>query len=177
MRMKTLIMAAGAVMIATGANAAMPFVGLWQTIDDKTKNAKSIIRLYECGEELCGRVVALYDSEGRAISETLSNPTRIAEEVKGKPKMVGLDVIWGMSWKDKDAEYSGGKIMDPKSGDVYSSVIWQEKDDAKTGTLRVRGQLRFVPLGRTQVWKTAPQGLPKDIVNSDASTWTPNIIK
>ncbi|MBR2012555.1 MAG: hypothetical protein IKA08_04835 [Alphaproteobacteria bacterium] len=35
---------------------------------------------------LAGRIVALYNTDG-AISETISNPTRVAEKVKNQPKM------------------------------------------------------------------------------------------
>lgn len=88
-----------AAMLPAMASATTPFVGLYQTIDDKTNTPKSIVALYEYTDgdvtELAGRIVALYGANGN-ISETLSNPTRTAEAVKGAPKMVGLDIIWDM---------------------------------------------------------------------------------
>ncbi|MBR4860159.1 MAG: DUF2147 domain-containing protein, partial [Alphaproteobacteria bacterium] len=125
-------------MLPLVSNAAMPFVGFYQTIDDETNSPKSIVALYEymSGDDmsLAGRIVALYNADG-TISETLSNPTRIAEKVKGAPKMVGLDIIWGMEWDDD--EYEDGKIMDPKTGKVYSSVMWQDMPTV----LNVRGKI------------------------------------
>ncbi len=164
-----------AICLPMAANATLPYVGLYQTIDDETNAAKSIVALYEYadGDEtnVAGRIVALYNADG-TISETLSNPTRIAENVKGAPKMVGLDIIWDMEWDSDDKEYSDGKIMDPKSGKVYSSVMWQEKPEI----LNVRGKIG--PFGRTQKWNVLDgASLPPELQNLDTSTWTPVIKK
>lgn len=106
-----------------------------------------ILSLYEYvdGDDtnLAGRIIALYGADG-AISETLSNPTRVADKVAGAPKMVGLDIIWDMEWDSDDNKYEDGKIMDPKSGKVYSSVMWQDVP----AVLNVRGKIG--PFGRTQ---------------------------
>jgi uncharacterized protein (DUF2147 family) len=146
--------------------------GFYKTIDDKTGNAKSIVRLYGCGSSLCGRIVALYDEKGTKIEETLSAPQRVADNVKGAPKMAGLDIIWNMNLSK--GEYSGGEILDPKSGKVYSCVIWQDNKNAKL--LNVRG--KFGPIGRTQVWHVFDANdLPADLKNLDVSKWTPKVIK
>jgi uncharacterized protein (DUF2147 family) len=158
-------------MLPVVGNAAMPFVGTYQTIDDETNLPKSIVQIYEYQDdnntEIAGRIIALYNEQGE-ISETLKNPTRIADKVDGAPNYVGLDIIWDMRFDTSDNEYSGGKIMDPKSGKVYSSVIWQEKD----GQLNVRGKIG--PFGRTQHWFNIDnQKLPSELHNLDISTWTP----
>ena len=163
-----------ATILPTMANAA-PFVGVYQTIDDETNAPKSVVALYEYKDgddmNLAGRIVALYGTDGK-ISETLSNPVRVAEKVKGSPKMVGLDIIWDMEWDNDDNEYSDGKIMDPKSGKVYSSVMWQEKPEV----LNVRGKIG--PFGRTQKWNVLDTTkLPNDLHNLDTTTWTPIIKK
>jgi uncharacterized protein (DUF2147 family) len=147
--------------------SAAELEGFYKTIDDKTGNAKSIVRLYECGSSLCGRIVALYDEKGAKIEETLSAPQRVADKVEGAPKMAGLDIIWNMKYNKE--EYSGGKILDPKSGSIYSCVIWQDKKDTKL--LNVRG--KFGPIGRTQIWHIFDaNNLPGDLKNLDVSKWT-----
>jgi uncharacterized protein (DUF2147 family) len=170
-----LLSSLSAILIPMVSNATAPFVGFYQTIDDETKNAKSIVALYEYTDkddtELAGRIIALYDTNGQ-ISETLSNPTRIADKVPGSPKMVGMDIIWDMEWDDDDNEYEDGKIMDPKSGKVYSSVIWQKTPE----TLNVRGKIG--PFGRTQHWNVLKTSdLPSELQNLDTTGWTPKIIK
>lgn len=161
--------------LSTGAFAAMPFVGTYQTIDDETNLPKSIVQLYEYkdGDDsvLAGRIIALYDEKGN-VSETLSNPVKVADKVSGSPKYVGLDIIWEMEWDSEDSEYKDGKIMDPKKGSVYSSVIWQDDKDK----LRVRGKIG--PFGRTQTWNVlSVSDLPADLQNVDTANWKPIIRK
>ncbi len=152
--------------------AATPFVGMYQTIDDETNKPKSIVALYEYQDKLSGRIVALYDTDG-TISETPSAPVRIASNVDGTPKYIGLDIIWDMQWNGDDAEYTGGKIMDPASGKIYSSVIWQDSDKTK---LRVRGKIG--PFGRTQTWNVLnASDLPAELQNINTSDWQPIIRK
>jgi uncharacterized protein (DUF2147 family) len=178
--MKGFLMAGFWMLAAGAANAALPLTGFYQTIDDETNKPKSIVALYECkdadggGAELCGRIVALYDAETGKISETLSNPVRVADKVKGGPKMVGLDIIWGMEWDEGDLEYEDGKIMDPKKGKVYSSVIWQDKKDASK--LQVRGKIG--PFGRTQTWNMVKDAdLPKDLQKLDTGKWESAVVR
>ena len=86
--------------------------------------------------------------------------------------MVGLDILWNMEWDADDNEYSDGKIMDPKTGKVYSSVMWQDAPEH----LNVRGKIG--PFGRTQRWNVLTlSDLPSDLQALDTSAWTPKIIK
>ncbi len=158
--------------------AALPLTGFYQTIDDETNKPKSIVALYEYmnGDdvELAGRIVALYDAETGKISETLNKPIRVADKVEGKPHMAGLDIIWNMEWDADDARYEDGKIMDPKKGSIYSSVIWLDEKDATK--LQVRGKIG--PFGRTQTWNVMQvKDLPSDIQKLDTKNWTPVVVK
>lgn len=183
--MKKSLFAVCYLVFAIYAAGAAPLAGFYQTIDDETNKPKSIVRLYECGDpsspdgsaaasNLCGRIVALYDADSGKISETLNNPVRVADKVEGAPKMAGLDIIWNMKWDADDSEYAGGKIMDPKKGSVYSSVIWADKENASL--LRVRGKIG--PFGRTQVWNVmSVSELPADLQKLDTGKWEVKIIK
>lgn len=171
--MKKLALSMLGILFSGFAFADMPFVGVYQTIDDETNLPKSIVRLYEYkdGDDslLAGRIIALYDEKG-VVSETLKNPIKVADKVSGSPKYVGLDIIWDMDWDEDDSEYTDGKIMDPKKGSVYSSVIWQDNKDK----LRVRGKIG--PFGRTQTWNVlSVSDLPAEIQNIDTTNWKPVI--
>lgn len=173
--MKKIFALAVAALVPTCLHAAAPLTGFYQTIDDKTNQPKSIVAIYEYNDdddvEIAGRIVALYGADGQ-ISETIANPVKTADKVKGKPHYAGLDIIWDMEWDADDNRYEDGKIMDPQSGSVYSSVIWQDAP----GTLNVRGKIG--PIGRTQKWRTLDAAnLPIEIKNIDTSNWTPKIRK
>lgn len=114
------------------ANAAEPIKGMWQTIDDETGEIKSLVQIYETDGKYYGRVMKLF-----------KNKDAVAKGVVGSPKIEGLDVIWNM--EDTGQKYTGGKILDPKKGKVYTCEIWREGNN-----LIVRGKIG--PFGRNQKW-------------------------
>ncbi|WP_160136303.1 DUF2147 domain-containing protein [Chryseobacterium sp. c4a] len=116
--------------------------GKWKTIDDETKQAKSIVEIFK-------------KSDGKyygKISQLLTKPadpncTTCKDDRKGKP-LVGLEIIRGL--KKEGDEFSGGNITDPKTGKTYKCTITRSGDK-----LNVRGYLGLSLLGRTQVWEKA----------------------
>ena len=106
--------------------------GYWTTIDDETNTPKSVVQIYEYQGKVYGRVVELFQNK-QAVAK-----------LPDKPLIKGLDVIWDME-KKKD-KYTGGEILDPKTGKVYACDLWRDGDK-----LIVRGKIAF--LGRNQTWE------------------------
>jgi uncharacterized protein (DUF2147 family) len=106
-------------------------VGFWTTVDDETKQPKSVVQIYEYNGHYFGRVV-----------DVLKNKQATAK-IPGNPPIVGLDIIWDL--KKDGNKYTGGKILDPQKGKVYGCEIWRENN-----VLIVRGKIAF--LGRNQTW-------------------------
>ncbi len=114
--------------------------GKWKTIDDETKQAKSIVEIFK-------------KSDGKyygKISQLLTKPadpncTTCKDDRKGKP-LLGLEIIRGL--KKESDEFTGGNITDPKTGKTYKCTITRNGDK-----LNVRGYLGLSLLGRTQVWE------------------------
>lgn len=129
--MKNLFLTASMALCALAAQAAAGITGYWTTIDDGTKEAKSVVQVYEYQGKYYGRVV-----------ELLKNPGAKAK-IKGSPAIKGLTIIWDLE-KDGDT-YSGGEILDPQKGKVYGCEMWREGKK-----LIVRGKIAF--LGRNQTW-------------------------
>ncbi|SCK08348.1 DUF2147 domain-containing protein [Vogesella sp. LIG4] len=133
--------AIGALLLATQAASAATAAGTWKTIDDESKQPKSLVEISEAGNgELTGKVVKLFN-----------NPDAVCDKcdggLKGKP-IVGMTIMTGLK---KDGEnWDNGKIVDPKSGKVYS-VKAKLVDGGKK--LEVHGYIGFSLLGRTQVWE------------------------
>jgi uncharacterized protein (DUF2147 family) len=137
--------------LATLATQALGNVtGYWTTIDDETKEAKSVVQIYEHKGKIYGRVV-----------ELLQNPGAKAK-IKGSPAIKGMTIIWNLE-KDGDT-YSGGEILDPQKGKVYGCEIWREGKN-----LIVRGKIAF--LGRNQTW------LPNTTYKGTDEVPTPKIPK
>ncbi|MBD3903153.1 DUF2147 domain-containing protein [Chryseobacterium sp. Ch-15] len=114
--------------------------GKWKTIDDETKQAKSIVEIYKKSDgKYYGKVSQLL------IKPTDPNCTSCKDDRKGKP-ILGLEIIRGLA-KDGD-EFTGGTITDPKTGKTYKCTITKSGDK-----LNVRGYMGISVLGRTQVWQ------------------------
>ena len=62
--------------------------------------------------------------------------------------VIGLVILSGL--KKEGTEYSGGQILDPDNGKVYSSKA-QLTDSGKK--LNVRGYIGAPMLGRSQIWE------------------------
>ncbi|NML55936.1 DUF2147 domain-containing protein [Chryseobacterium cheonjiense] len=112
--------------------------GKWKTIDDETKQAKSIVEIYKKGDQYYGKVSQLL------IKPANPNCVDCKDDRKNKP-ILGMEIIRGLK-KDGD-EFTGGTITDPKTGKTYKCTIKREGDN-----LNVRGYLGFSLLGRTQTW-------------------------
>ena len=100
--------------------------------------------------EYCERVGSYFYSErinalsniGFVISALL-----IYRLFKNK-KVKGLTIMWGLR-QTSVREWRYGKILDPKSGNIYSCEIHVA---ANGKTLEIRGYIGFSLFGRTQTW-------------------------
>lgn len=119
--------------------------GLWKTIDDNTKQEKSLVRITESNGIYTGKVVKITDPEAPpdAICKDCT------DERKDKP-IVGLTIIRNV--KPSPGEpgvWDGGDILDPSNGKVYRVKLQPIDNGAK---LDVRGYIGISLFGRTQTW-------------------------
>jgi uncharacterized protein (DUF2147 family) len=118
-------------------------VGVWKTIDDKTKTERSQLRITESGGVLSGRIEKLLaaDAKQDAVCD------KCTDDRKGKP-LIGLEVLRGVK-KSDDNTWDGGTILDAAEGKIYK-VRLQPVEGGKK--LEVRGFVGIPALGRTQTW-------------------------
>ena len=129
--------------LAPLAHAEDSPVGLWKNIDDKTGKPKALIRITETGGELQGKIERLF-----VEADADKNPKcDKCEGVNKDQPIIGMTILFGLK-KDGD-EYTGGKILDPANGKLYSSKITAVENYKK---LNVRGYIGTPFLGRSQVW-------------------------
>ena len=117
--------------------------GLWKSIDDKTGKPKALIRITETSGELNGKIEKLYLDEAAE-----KNPK--CDKCTGPNKdqaIIGMTILFGL--KKDGEEYSGGKILDPGNGKLYSSKLSVVDQNNK---LNVRGYIGVPFMGRTQTW-------------------------
>ena len=130
------------------AQATDPAVGVWKTIDDKTNQPASLIKIEEVNGLLQGTIIKTFPAPGET---PLIYCNLCKDDRKDKP-LIGMKIMSGLK-KDGTGSWSDGKILDPKEGEIYRVKIATE--DGKK--MDVRGYIGVPLLGRTQVWYKAEQ--------------------
>jgi uncharacterized protein (DUF2147 family) len=118
-------------------------VGLWKTIDDRSGEAKGLIRIREINGTFEGKIDKIFPKSG-------DDPAPKCEKCEGSLRnhpVLGLTFLWGFT-KQGD-EYQGGEILDPESGKIYQAKM-KLIDGGKK--LEVRGFIGFSLFGRSQTW-------------------------
>lgn len=122
---------------------AQTIFGKWHTIDNETGKIESVIEIYKKNGKAYAKIVDILNKEDR---------DRLCDKCTGKDKNVpilGLVLVGGLE-QDGD-EWSGGKILDPKSGKYYKCYLKLEEDNK----LKLRGYIGVSILGRTEYWYRA----------------------
>jgi uncharacterized protein (DUF2147 family) len=143
--MKEFVAALVSVAFAGLTFAQMTPVGNWHTVDDKTGEIKSEIRIMESAGALTGSIakVLAKDAKSDAVCD------KCTDDRKDKP-MVGLQIIRGAKKLEDKEVWEGGKILDPENGKTYNQRLTPIEGGSK---LEVRGSIG--PFGRTQTWVRA----------------------
>jgi len=135
---------AAALLLPAFAFAQTSPVGLWKTIDDDGKTAKSLVRISEQGGALVGSIDKLLDPKDPVDAKC----DLCKDDRKDKP-VVGLQIIRGVKG-ETDGTWGGGEILDPNNGKTYR-VRLKPVNGGKS--LEVRGYIGTPLLGRTQTWQ------------------------
>ncbi|WP_166963508.1 DUF2147 domain-containing protein [Yeosuana marina] len=123
----------------TVSAVSQSILGKWRTVDDKTGEEKSIVKIYENNGKVFGKIIEIFNPEKRNL---------VCKFCKGqdhnKP-ILGLNIIKNM--EKEDDSYIGGTITDPQDGKTYRCRLKLHDKN----TLQVRGYIAF--FYSTQYWK------------------------
>jgi uncharacterized protein (DUF2147 family) len=143
--MKKFALVASLSLAAGWAVAQSTPVGLWKTIDDRSRKERSLVRISDHGGVLSGRIEKRLDPDAKA--EDVCD--KCSDDRKGKP-IGGLEIIRGVKKSDgDDNRWDGGRILDPEDGADYKVRLTPSDGGRK---LEVRGYIGAPFLGRTQTW-------------------------
>ena len=137
-----------ALLAACGAALAQATpVGVWKSIDDKTKTERSQVRISESGGVLSGRIEKLLAPDAKPDAKC----DKCDDDRKDKP-IVGMEIIRGVKKAQGDGSentWDGGTILDPVEGKVYKVRLQTAEGGRK---LDVRAYIGMPMMGRTQTW-------------------------
>jgi uncharacterized protein (DUF2147 family) len=116
-------------------------VGRWKTVDDATGRVTGIIAIREENGKLFGTIEELFDPP-------VPHPTcYLCSGVLKDHPLVGLQILSG--FVQNGNQWSGGQILDPETGKIYSASLSLEDRGKK---LRLHGYFLIPMLGRTEHW-------------------------
>ena len=119
--------------------------GTWKNIDDKTGASKDILEIrQESNGTYTAKIVKVTPRPGYTPKETCIN---CPAPYTNKP-ILGMDVMKGLKHSG-DNNYTGGKLIDPLSGNIYSC---KAKLSSNGKRLTLRGYVCISALGRSQTW-------------------------
>ena len=136
--MRTVLLAAGLLLLAGPALAADPIEGEWLTQDSASK-----VRIGPCSgnpSQMCGVVSWLPPAKVNDLDHRNPNTSLQKRRILGSATITGFKNSGPGKW-------SGGKIYDPATGKTYSGKLSANPD----GTLKVQGCILMVCQG--QKWK------------------------
>jgi len=141
--MKALLAALALACASAAALAQATPAGLWRTIDDETKQEKSLVRITDNAGVLTGKIEKLTDPAKQDAKCDKCTDARKDQ------KILGMTIIEGVKKSASEDVWDGGTILDPNKGEVYK-VRLTPVDGGKK--LEVRGYVGMPLLGRTQTW-------------------------
>ena len=118
--------------------------GLWRTIDDKTGQQKSVVRISLSGGKLSGTIVKVFPSENMQgnVCTGCTGPYQ-------NKSLIGATIMHGLTQDASNpSQWSGGTIVDPKDGKSYRCLI----NFVSNGQIEVRGYIGVSMFGRSQNW-------------------------
>jgi hypothetical protein len=125
-----------------------PPLGLWQAVDDDTKQPTGWFLIGTHDGIYAGIIAKMFLKPGE-------DPNAVCDQCKDdrhNHPWLGLEIIRGMQPEGED-KFGGGTILDPRDGKVYKATMKVTPDGQ---TLVVRGYLGIEMLGRNQYWTRLP---------------------
>jgi len=122
--------------------------GLWQGIDDQTKQPTGWFLISDHGGVYDGIIAKMFFQPGE-------NANVICDQCKDdrhNHPWLGLEIIRGMK-PEGEAKFGGGTILDPRDGKIYKATMKVTPDGQ---TLIVRGYIGIELLGQNQYWSRLP---------------------
>lgn len=119
-------------------------LGKWMSSENNLE-----VEIYRANNEFKARIIWFDDSDNP------SEPARSRLDIKNPDKtlrtrkLIGMEVLTGLTFNSKDEEWQNGHIYDCSSGKKWNAKLWLTKE----GTLKVRGYWHFEFLGENMSFK------------------------
>ncbi len=145
--LKPLMAQEASAQVAASSSAYDTPIGFW--LSEATKSQfGGVFQIYQEGSEFKGKIVRLLPRIGHPDDDLNTKCGGCEGALKDHPT-VGLPFIYGFKKEADRARWSGGKVIDSRSGNAYSARMEVVENGKK---LKVRGYLGTPMLGATVYW-------------------------
>ncbi|NNJ55061.1 MAG: DUF2147 domain-containing protein, partial [Bacteroidia bacterium] len=128
-------------------SSSSTIVGTWQTIGDYDGKPKSLVKIYKGKNgKYYGKILEYIDPQLDTNEICAKCPK---EDYRYNQRVVGMNIITGLTASEDLKSASGGKVLHPPSGKIYNFTMKLIENGTK---MEVRGYLGFELLGRSQTW-------------------------
>jgi uncharacterized protein (DUF2147 family) len=128
----------------TAVNNADAIIGKWMSEENNLE-----VEVFKSGNEYKAKVIWFDDTDDktRPMAERydLKNPDKALRS----RKIIGLEVMYGLTYNEDDDEWQDGHIYDSSTGKEWNAKMWLTKQ----GVLKVRGYWHISLLGQTMLFK------------------------
>ena len=141
--MNKLLIFSGLLLVLSGASIhpydGEDIVGKWMSTE---KNLE--VEVFRVNNEYKATLVWFDDSDDKSDPmSTRCDKKNSRRELRSR-KIIGLEVMHGLTYNPDDNEWQNGWIYDSSTGKIWNAKAWLTKD----GLLKVRGYWHFEFLGR-----------------------------
>jgi len=142
---------------ALAADDPDAILGIWVTEQKEPGDSYSHIEVELRDGKYAGKIVWLsdpvYKEDDPEAGVTLHDRENPDESLRDRP-LLGMDLMHGFRFNEKDGKWVDGKIYDPEAGKEYKCKVTMKDPD----TLEVFGYIKvgFVKMGRDTIWKRVP---------------------
>jgi len=141
-----------------------PVNGFWLSVDENTNRVTAGWQIYIENGILYGKILSMTDYSPSLIAEACRESYRnfpVPGRVNAMP-VIGTPWIYGLT-KQRNGEWSGGRIINPEDGRDYNCRIIFHAAGSSSGrrtyqsdTLEMRGEIGL-GIGRSQFWTRTDQ--------------------
>jgi len=125
-------------------HSSSDITGRWMDADNNLE-----VEIFKTGNEFRARVIWFDDSDDKSQPMNVRCDTKNADKKLRTRRIIGLEVMRGLTYNVNNNSWEGGRIYDSSSGKNWDANAWIMKD----GILKVRGYWHFLFLGQNIFFK------------------------
>ena len=119
-------------------------LGKWMAVEDKNL----IVQIIKNGDEYKAVITWFDDTDDKTRPMATRCDTKNPDKNLRIRKIIGLEVLRGLRYNNKENQWRDGYIYDPSSGREYNAKAWI----TESGNLKVRGYWHFEFFGQNMIF-------------------------